>query len=147
LRVEAARRKAGRVFVRGIAQATAVHLARNYAALSNTSHREASSLPGFKLRRITDWITDHMTKEFNLSRLAEQAGVSEFYFNRLFKRAIGMPPSQYYIKLRIDTARRLLRETTKSVITIANDVGYSSHFARLFRKGTGLSRSDHRRRR
>jgi hypothetical protein len=33
--------------------------------------------PGFKLRRITDWTTDHMVEEFNLGRLAEQAGISE----------------------------------------------------------------------
>jgi predicted RNA-binding protein with PUA-like domain len=45
------------------------------------------------------------------------------------------------------TARRLLRETTKSVITIANEIGYSnpSHFAQLFRKETGLSPTDYRR--
>ncbi len=44
-------------------------------------------------------------------------------------------------QLRHDAARRLLRVTKKSVITIANDVGYSnpSHFAQLFRKETGLS--------
>ena len=48
-----------------------------------------------------------------------------------------------------DAARRLLRETDRSVITVANDVGYSnpSHFARLFRKDTGLSPSDYRRQR
>ena len=75
--------------------------------------------------------------------------MSEFNFNRLFKRATGVPPSQYLIKLRIDAARRLLRETQKSVITIANEVGYSSpsHFARLFRKETGISPSDFRRER
>jgi AraC family transcriptional regulator len=62
------------------------------------------------------------------------------------KRATGIPPSQYQIKLRMDAARRLLRETKKSVITVANDVGYSnpSHFAQLFRKETGLSPTDYR---
>ena len=49
----------------------------------------------------------------------------------------------------MDAARRLLRETTKSVIAIANDVGYSnpSHFAQLFGKETGLSPTDYRRQR
>ena len=94
-------------------------------------------------------MAEHMGEEFSLARLAEQAGMSEFHFNRLFKRATGVPPSQYLIKLRMDAARRLLRETKKSVITIVNEVGYAnpSHFARLFRKETGLSPSDYRRRR
>jgi len=75
--------------------------------------------------------------------------MSEFHFNRLFKRATGVPPSQYQISFRIDPARRLLRETKKTVITVANDVGYSnpSHFAQLFRKETGLPPSDYRRQR
>ena len=92
---------------------------------------------------------DHLTEEFSLARLAERAGMSEFHFNRLFKRATGVPPSQYQIKLRMDAVRRLLRETKKSVITIAIEAGYSnpSHFARLFRKETGLSPTDYRRQR
>jgi AraC family transcriptional regulator len=149
LRDEAMRPSASRLFVRGIAQAIAVHLARNYVALTEASRGEMSSLPGFKLRRITDWMAEHMAEDFSLARLAERAGISEFHFNRLFKRATGVPPSQYQIKLRLDAARRLLRETKKSVITIAIEVGYSnpSHFARLFRKATGLSPTNYRRQR
>jgi AraC family transcriptional regulator len=149
LRDEAARPKASRVFARGIAQAVAIHLARNYTAVTEAARGEPSSLPGFKLRRVTDWMADHLDEEFSLPRLAEQAGMSEFHFNRLFKRATGVPPSQYQIKLRIDAARRLRRETKDSVITIANEVGYSnpSHFAQLFRKETGLAPTDYRRER
>ena len=149
LRAEAARPAASRLFVRGLAQAVAIHLARNYTALTEAARGEASALPGFKLRRITDWMAEHLAEEFSLPRLAEFAGMSEFHFNRLFKRATGVPPSQYQIKLRLDAARRLLRETKKSVITIANEVGYSnpSHFAQLFRKETGLAPTDYRRQR
>jgi AraC family transcriptional regulator len=149
LREEASRPEASRLFVRGIAQAIAVHLARNYAALTESARGETSSLPGFKLRRVTDWMAGHMAEEFSLARLAEQAGMSEFHFNRLFKRATGIPPSQYQIKLRLEAARRLLRETRRSVIEVANEVGYSnpSHFSRLFRKETGLSPTVYRRQR
>jgi AraC family transcriptional regulator len=149
LRDEADRPKASRLLVRGIAQAIAIHLARNYAALTDAVRGETSALPGFKLRRVTDWMAEHLAEEFSLGRLAEQAGMSEFHFNRLFKRATGVPPSQYQIKLRMDAARRLMRETKRSVIAIANEVGYSnpSHFAQLFRKETGLSPTDYRRQR
>ena len=79
-------------------------------------------------------------------RLAAQAG---FYFNRLFKSALGMLPSRYHIRLRMDEARRRLRETKRSVVEIALDVGYAnpSHFAQLFRRETGLAPGDYRRQR
>lgn len=148
LRDEAARRRPSRLYVRGIAQAVAIHLARHYAERTHL-RGDAPALPGFKLRRITDWMAAHLAEEFSLARLAAQAGLSEFHFNRLFKRATGLPPSRYLIRLRLDAAKRLLRETAKSVITVANEVGYSnpSHFAQLFRKETGLSPSDYRRQR
>lgn len=149
LREELTRPSASALYVRGVGQAIAVHLARNYTALTEGARGESAALPGFKLRRITDWMAENLAEEFSLGRLAELAGMSEFHFNRLFKRATGVPPSQYQIRLRLDAARRLLRETGRSIITIANDVGYSnpSHFARLFRKDTGLSPSDYRRQR
>jgi AraC family transcriptional regulator len=147
LRDEAANPGASPLFVRGIGQAIAVHLARHYTEVSDTTKGETSALPAFKLRRVTDWMAEHLAEEFSLARLAAQVGMSEFHFNRLFKRATGIPPSQYQIRLRINTARRLLRETRHSVIRIGNEVGYTnpSHFARIFRKETGLSPSDYRR--
>ncbi|GAB7531132.1 AraC family transcriptional regulator [Pseudomonas sp. 3A(2025)] len=147
LREEAARSDASRFLTQGIAQALCVHLARHYVEIGPGASKAATALPAFKLRRITAWMAEHLAQAFNLKTLADQAGMSEFHFNRLFKRAVGMPPSQYQIKLRMDEARRLLRETQMTVVTVANEVGYSnaSHFSRIFRKDSGFSPSDYRR--
>ena len=149
LREELMRRHASPLFLQGIAQAIAIHLARNYAEPGNASRTACSSLPGYKLRQITDWMAEHVVEEFNLDRRAAQAGLSKFYFNRLFKSAVGMSPSHYQITLRMDAAKRLLRETKKGVVEVALDVGHAnpSHFAQLFRRETGLSPSDYRRQR
>jgi len=146
---ELLRRHASALFLQGIAQAIAIHLARNYAGTDGESRLGSPSLPGYKLRQITDWMAEHVAEEFNLDRLAAQAGLSKFYFNRLFKTAMGLSPSQYQIHLRMDEAKRLLRETKRSVVEIALDVGYAnpSHFAQLFRRETGLAPSDYRRQR
>ena len=94
-------------------------------------------------------MAENLSEEFNLDRLAALAGLSKFYFNRLFKGAVGVSPSHYHINLRMDEAKRLLRETKRTVVEIALDVGYSnpSHFAQLFRKETGLPPSDYRKQR
>jgi AraC family transcriptional regulator len=147
LRDELMRRKASPLFVQGIAQAIAIHVARNYAEIAKNASSGSPSLPGYKLRQITDWIAENLDQEFNLDRLAAQAGLSKFYFNRLFKAALGLSPSRYQMTLRIEEAKRLLRETKKSVVVIGLDLGYSnpSHFAHQFRKETSLSPSDYRR--
>ncbi len=133
----------------GIAQAVAIHLARNYAERKTDAPSGSPSLPGYKLKQITDWMTQNVAEEFNLERLAGQAGLSKFYFNRLFKSAKGVSPSRYHIALRMDEAKRLLRETKRSVVDVALDVGYAnpSHFAQLFRRETGQAPSAYRRQR
>jgi AraC family transcriptional regulator len=146
---ELIRRHASPLFLEGIAQAIAIHLARNYTEPIKDAPSGSPSLPGYKLGQITDWMAEHLAEDFNLDRLAAQAGLSKFYFNRLFKSAMGVSPSRYLITLRIDKAKRLLRETRRSVVDVGLDVGYAgpSHFAQLFRKETGLSPSDYRRQR
>ncbi len=149
LRDELMHEQASPLFVEGIAQAIAIHLARNYAVTGEELHRGSPSLPGYKLRQITGWMAEHVAEDLNLDRLAAQVGLSKFHFHRLFKRAMGVSPAHYHINLRMNVARRLLRETKKSVVDVALDVGYTnpSHFAKLFRRETGLSPSDYRRQR
>jgi AraC family transcriptional regulator len=149
LHEELLRRQASPLFLQGLAQAIAIHLVRNYAEIDGAARSGSPSLPGYKVRQITDWMAAHLTEEFTLDQLAAQAGLSKFYFNRLFKRALGVAPSRYHINLRMDEARRLLRETKKSVVEVALDIGYAnpSHFAQLFRRETGLSPSDYRQQR
>jgi AraC family transcriptional regulator len=87
------RKEASPLLVQGVAQTIAIHLGRNYAELVKEPRSGSPSLPGYKLRQITDWIREHIAEQFNLDRLAAQAGLSKFYFNRLFKSAAGMSPS------------------------------------------------------
>jgi AraC family transcriptional regulator len=145
----ASERRASRLLVRGIAQTLAVHIARNYSVIAETTltSRSGWGLPGFKLRKITDFMLSNLGEGFSLTRLAREAGMSEFHFSRMFKRTTGESPSQYFIGLKMERAQALLRETRKAVIEIAFEVGYSnpSHFAQIFRRETGRSPAEYRR--
>ncbi|MFN7943938.1 MAG: helix-turn-helix domain-containing protein [Blastocatellia bacterium] len=149
LREELMRGQASALFVQSLAQAIAVYLARNYGVTDEDARSNNRSLPGYKLRQITNWMADHVAEDFSLDHLAAQAELSKFHFQRLFKSALGVSPSRYHINLRLNLARQLLRETKKSVMEVSLEVGYAdpSHFARLFRRETGLSPSDYRRQR
>jgi AraC family transcriptional regulator len=149
LRDELTRPQASPLYVQGLAQLIAVHLARNYGETDEGARSGSPSLPGHKLRQLTDWIAGHAAEEFSLERLAAQAGLSKFHFQRLFKAATGVSPSRYQINLRMNEARRLLRETKMSVVDVSLEVGYANpgHFSQLFRRETGLSPSEYRRQR
>lgn len=138
-------RRGSSLFVEGIAQSLAGHLVRTYA--DETTSEYKGGLPGFRLRKVRDLMVKHLEDEFSLIRLAREAGMSEFHFSRAFKRTTGFKPSQYFINLRMERARRLLRETNRSIIEIGLNVGYTSpsHFSRTFHREVGISPSRYRR--
>ena len=60
-----------RLLGHGIAESMAVDLAQNYCVVDDTAPQipKGRGLPGFKLRRITDFMSGHLDEGFDLSRL------------------------------------------------------------------------------
>lgn len=73
--------------------------------------------------------------------LAQVAGVSKSHLNRLFAINIGKSPAEYLEERRIRVARSALLESTRSVKTIAYELGFSSlsHFSTWVTKKLGQS--------
>lgn len=133
------------LFIRSLAQALAIHLVRTYPDPHSTT-RAANALQTYKLRRVIEVMKARLAEEFCLPQLAQVAGLSDYHFSRLFKRATGLSPSQYFIRLRMARARHLLLGTDQSVIEIGMEVGYSSpsHFSQVFRREVGMTPSAYR---
>lgn len=138
-------RRPSSLLVQGLAQALAVRLVRDYADPSAIA-APRGGLPALKLRRAVALMAERLDQEFDLARLARTAGLSEFHFSRAFKQSTGYAPSRYFIRLRIEQARRLLRETGRPIIDIGLEVGYSSagHFSQVFRREVGVTPSQYR---
>ena len=68
------------------------------------------------------------------------------YLSERFKQVTGMSPLQFVKRERIARAQQLVRETSRSLIEIALEVGYRSpsHFARVFRRVVGVTPTEFR---
>ena len=98
------------------------------------------------LRRVLRYIDDHLADDIRLHALAEVARLSPDRFAHNFKQATGLPPHQFVIHRRIETAKPLLRNTdmTMATMTYALGFGSPSRFAHLFRRETGLTPTRYR---
>jgi transcriptional regulator GlxA family with amidase domain len=69
------------------------------------------------------------------TEIAQRVGVSVRQLERLFGRYLGSTPTQHYIGLRLEKARKLLRHSTLSVLEIgvASGITSATHFARAYR--------------
>jgi len=75
----------------------------------------------------------------NVEQLASSLHVGYSWFRRMFRKYVGMPPSQYQLQVRLNRARELLRNSSLPVAAIAEQAGFQSSYylARVFRKKFG----------
>ncbi|MCB5363455.1 helix-turn-helix transcriptional regulator [Pusillimonas sp. CC-YST705] len=96
---------------------------------------------GEKVERAKAFMKQNLGLNISLDAIADAAGMSTFHFIREFKSLNQVTPYQYLLKMRVDTARRLLRQQRYTLAEIALECGFStqSHFTHVFKKMTGLT--------
>ncbi|WP_276354182.1 AraC family transcriptional regulator [Cohnella caldifontis] len=96
--------------------------------------------------RALEYLHAHYKEEIRIETLSQVALMSRHHFIRSFKAAIGVSPYQYVQRLRIEEAKRLLRQSDASVTEIGLALGFSSisPFYRAFRKTVGIAPESYR---
>ena len=89
---------------------------------------------------------DHYRENLTLENIAASAFLSSGYASRIFKKQMNISIMDYLLQLRMDEAKKMLRETTLSIDEIASKTGYadSSYFTKVFRKAMGMTPSRYR---
>ena len=84
---------------------------------------------------------------FSVSRLAERLQMSESYLGNLFKRKTGMTISVYINNVRMESAKRMLRDGTLRINEVAQMIGLENtdYFTKRFKQYTGQTPSEYRR--
>jgi YesN/AraC family two-component response regulator len=92
------------------------------------------------------FIQEHFAEKIDMNTLAAEIHVSPSYLNRVFKRRFDITPIHYLNLFRIEVAREILVQTTNKIATIASLVGFDDpkHFAKLFKKTTGMTPATYR---
>ena len=83
----------------------------------------------------------------DVEALVERSGYGATHLFEVFRRVLGVTPASVLNIARIEHARRLLRETTDSVLEVALASGFrsASAFHRRFKDATGLTPASYRR--
>jgi len=89
----------------------------------------------------------NIEEPLSMDEISRLVGVSRRQMERLFQRYLGQVPTKYYLELRLQRARELLKQTSLSITEIAVICGFLSppHFSKCFRSVFGLSPSAERR--
>jgi len=132
-----------RLYIETIAQLIGVHLARAHSSRPRAP-RNGDALDGLsraRVRRLVDYIEQHLGEDLSLEALAAEVSLSPLYLVRAFRSAVGQSPHQYVVARRVEQARRLLTATTLPIAEISLATGFSSqsHLTHWFRRLVGIS--------
>ena len=95
-----------------------------------------------------DYIRSHIQENLTVESIADSLSLNSSYLSKLFKQEMGITLSRYIRDQKINVACNMLRHLDESSLTIANYLGFSSqsHFIQVFKKSTGLTPEEYRRR-
>ncbi len=95
--------------------------------------------------KIREYLLAHYPEEVTLESISAELGYSRTYFSKLFKRLFGKNFVAYLTDLRIEEAKRLLRNEALGIREVASRTGFrdGAYFASTFRRLTGQTPSEY----
>jgi transcriptional regulator GlxA family with amidase domain len=102
-----------------------------------------------KVRESARWLQNNCQSQISVSDAVRVAAMSQRNFLRCFRREIGLTPSEFLCRVRLDMTSRLLAETDLPVDEIARRCGWISgeRLVRIFQEQLKQTPSDYRMRR
>ena len=99
-----------------------------------------------RLQRVRLYLRAHVDRRVEVPLLAEMVGFCRWRLTRVYRDVYGCGPYQDHCRMRLEYARSLLDDQSRSVQDVAAAAGFdsSSAFARAFRKHFQLSATAYR---
>ncbi|MEM8750703.1 MAG: GlxA family transcriptional regulator [Pseudomonadota bacterium] len=100
-----------------------------------------------KLQKAVEMMAENLEEPLSALEIARRVGLSLRQVERLFLRHLACTPGRYYMSVRLERARELLRHTNAPILDVALSTGFTSHsyFAQSYRNHFGCSPSEERR--
>ena len=98
--------------------------------------KEAPTLSDIKFTKVIKYINDNFRDKISVDEISCKFGYNKSYFCRRFKSITGTNIMNYIMILRLEEAKKMLKETNDNIMNIAEKCGFSDfpYFCRSFKK-------------
>jgi len=133
-----------RILARALFTQLVIMLSKFYSSTPETDTPETTDL--LRLGDAIAYIENNYTSKITSKQLADRAHMSVRSFQRAFRHAMQVTPSQYITQVRLRFATHLLKESDFSLTRIAHECGFSdsNYFGRAFGRAMGMPPSQYR---
>lgn len=93
-----------------------------------------------------EYMAGNFQKDISLDDVSRVANVSPYYFSKIFKDETGETFIEYLTQIRMEYAKKLLKQKEYSIKQVCAQSGYSdpNYFSRIFKKTVGVTPSEYR---
>lgn len=94
-----------------------------------------------KVVAVIEIMEDHLSEPLSLEEIALQVDLSRRQVERLFRHEMHKSPARYYLEVRLERARYLLKQSSLPVVEVAIACGFisASHFSKCYREHYALA--------
>ena len=98
------------------------------------------------IKKIKNIVNEEYSQPLSMKYIADKMYLNHIYLGQIFKKETGISLNDYINKVRINKAKKLLKESQAMVYEIAEQVGFSDpqYFSTVFKKNTGVSPKEYR---
>ncbi len=138
-----------RVYLEGILLDNMRRFLRNSVIREEEEQAKTVDPKMTRFERTLSYIDSHYMNPLTLDDVARKAGLSRFYFSRMFKKETGHSFKDYLNINRMTAAKKMLRMPDMNISQACYSVGFNdvSYFARIFKRYEGISPSEFRKKR
>jgi AraC-like DNA-binding protein len=108
-------------------------------------HQLAGTRPAHtaRMRQMQAFLRANLGKSVSRRDLSREFGLTPEHINYLFRKQLGLSPSQFVMRERVRAAAELLRQGRLSISEVAYEVGFQDplYFSRVFKRLMGVSPS------
>ena len=121
--------------------AVTAHVAQTYGGLRRRTELARGGLASWQVKRACEKLESDLGGKLSLEQIAADFGLSVSHFSRAFRVSTGLPPHQWLLRQRVNTAKQLMsvRDLPLSEIAISAGFANQSHFTRVFSSLVGVS--------
>lgn len=116
-------------------------------SLTNPRKKTSATAKNYA-REMREYIESHFSEQITTRDVSQAVYLSANYANQLFVTECGCTIYEYVTQCRIREAKKLLAETDKQIVLIAELVGYNgkTNFYLSFKRNVGITPNEYRRR-
>jgi len=130
-----------------------IHIIRRYSNAALHRHPSGTELTKITKNKrnsetfslIVDYLEQNISNQVSINNICQHNHISRSQLLKLFKEQTSMGVIEYFLHLKIDIAKELIRTNKMNFSQIAEYLGYSSihYFSRQFRKMTGMTPTEY----